>query len=500
MYRNTNNNIEYYTNTNGTIFFIYNKIKNKIEQIFSSSFNSTKLSVEHINKKTLITNIVNATITEILEENNFVKTVSVVVSTVKPVGYFEELNEDYNSISCYFNLFTGSTVFSSALFNNKYKDSKDATLKLLKKETPTINYLLRNLFHNESDKVLLNFVKYLRNIAYTDKRQDIMYLFFGKDEINEGQGAGKGVLQSFLNKMLSGLITSVSNETYSDKFNSNLQNKKVVIYDEVDLKKLNYNVLKNITGSEYLRIEAKGKDSLEVKNISSWLLFTNLHKLNEYIKINDRRMFLINPNPINDSLRTFIINKKYDSYEHFEHTLFDEIENFIHILASIKETQVLKPLELMTNTKIEYFNNQNKTQIEEIKDIYKIFTNKQLQTKLISIINHNSSLYENNKEDNNNLIEMIKLRAINFKLFQRLFSLLQGNGFISKSNTVHKSWEILKEKLLQNKYKVSRYTLRETKKYNRYSDSSFIKHNDTTKLQQKKINDLIREIFCKIDS
>jgi len=404
----------------------------------------------------------------------------------KPVGYFEEEQDGLKY--CYFNVFIGSDTFKNALINNKYQNAKNL-LTLLKKETPNIYYLLNNLFYNEKSSVLLNFLSYLKKISYHDDRQDIMYLFKGTNEVHEGQGAGKGVLQSLLHKMLSGLVTSVSNETYNDKFNNNLQNKKVVIFDEVDLKTLRYNVLKNITGSEFIRIEAKGKDAIQVKNVSSWLLFSNDYKLCKDIKVNDRRTFIIQPNPINGSLKKYI-EKHFASFREFEETLYSELNNFIHIIAKAND-KVYTPLELETNAKRDYFLQANSVKIEEIKDIYKIFTNKQLQIKVIRILESLENDY-----DTQNLIKLIKLKAINYKLFQKLFKALQHNGFLAQNLKALKAWEILKEELIQRDFSVKRYYLKQTKEYKAYNDKNFLKYNKTTKLQQKKINEIMREMYC----
>ena len=180
-------------------------------------------------------------------------------------------------------------MFLKASEHNHYNIKEEKNIiDLLKSETPSIYALLHNLFHNEKDEVILNFMRYLNKIAFQDNRQDIMFLFMGTAENKQGQGAGKGVLRDLLGILFSDLIVSVSNETYADKFNSELLNKKVVIFDEVDLKALKYSKLKDITGSSTIRVENKGKDALTVDNVSSWLLFTNESNLHGKIKKDDR--------------------------------------------------------------------------------------------------------------------------------------------------------------------------------------------------------------------
>ena len=178
---------------------------------------------------------------------------------------------------------------------NKYKNQN--LIDLLDKEIPTINILLRNLFHNENDRMIENFINWLNVVSFKDTNQDIIFGFIGTNEIDQGQGRGKGVLIQLLNKVFSGLVVSISNTNYEKNFNSSLMNKKIVVFDEVDFKRLNYSHIKDITGNKIFSVEFKGKEPIESKNVSSWLCFSNEHDLHNKITIDDRRFFIIRPNP-----------------------------------------------------------------------------------------------------------------------------------------------------------------------------------------------------------
>ncbi len=345
------NNIKYIINTNETILYICDIDEMKIESIVREKWGSMKMRVLFTKKDSEPTTK-QETLDEIIKNrNDFIHKCEIISSTLQTNGLFRRT---YNNLERqYFNQFLGSKVFLECLENQKYNDD-ESIIKLLEQETPTIYKLLKNLFHNEKDEVIENFIAWLKVVSFKDKNQDIIWNFFGTNEEEQGQGAGKGVLITLLNKIFSGLVSSVSNTTYQNNFNSNLMNKKVIVFDEVDYKYLKYENIKDITGSPVLRVEFKGREPLEAKNVSSWLMFSNMHNLHNKITSDDRRTFLIRPNPKNGSLKT-IINKDYDGdFNYFKYSLHDEIENFINIIA-IADDKVKSPLEMTTQAHRDYF-------------------------------------------------------------------------------------------------------------------------------------------------
>lgn len=485
-----NNDIDYIVNTNKTILYIFNNKKNLLSRHFRDTWPSMEKNVIKVNKD--IEEEVVAKFDKIVENNNFMETCQIISSTLKPIGFFKEGN-DFDITTSYLNEFLGSTTFLNCLENNKY-NTNDNPIDLLKEEAPTIYILLSNLFYNESEEILLNFIKWLKVVSFEDKHQDIMWLFFGTNEENQGQGAGKGVLRDLLSYMFSGLVASVSNTTYKNNFNSNLMNKKIVIFDEMDLKSLRYETLKDISGSPQFRVEFKGKEPLSIPNVSSWLCFSNQWDLYNTITQEDRRMFIIRPNPKNNSLKD-IINEKYENYANFFKTLKEEIENFINIIALV-DSKVLTPIELVSNAKIEYFKEKSNVSVKELEDFSKLLTNKNAKKKLYDIFNVIVDIDPSKEIDIANLKKVLDLDCINYKTFNNMFTLLQEFDYISKSIKLNHKWELTKEKLLTNDFISKRIGLKKTKTYGPLNDNVLIKKG-LEKSYITKINNTLRKIFSE---
>ena len=365
-------NIKHFINTNSTILYIYNIDENKITQTMAEDFKAITFDVIEHKKNDNIHRTMD--VQEVIKgKNDFIKVVKVIASTTKQEGNFSEVDEGTQTTTNYLNVYLNAITFNNAAANNKYSITCEENLiELLKEETPAIYKLLKNLFHSENDEVLINFLNYLNVIGFTDKRQDVMFLFKGTAKDKEGQGAGKGVLKELLSLIFSGLVCAVSNESYKKDFNIELLNKKIVIFDELDFKSLKYAKLKDITGSETIRVESKGQNALIVPNVGSWLLFTNENDLREKIGANDRRTFIIHPNPINDSLKRDVIKPHYyGDFEHFRACMLSEIENFIHIIC-LATGKVRTPLELRTEAHKSYFSDSrySLTDINHIDDIF----------------------------------------------------------------------------------------------------------------------------------
>lgn len=487
-----NNKNEYIVNSNKTILYIFNKEKNKLVRYFKDSWSSRNMKVVLVNNDNEMETT--ATLEDIVENNDFIHTCQVISSTLKPTGVFEE-EDDFAINTTYLNEFLGSVTFLNCLNDNKYSIDSNP-IELLKSETPTIYTLLANLFHNEKEEVLLNFIKWLKVVGFEDKHQDIMWLFFGTNEENQGQGAGKGVLRDLLSEMFSGLVASVSNTSYLNNFNSNLMNKKIVIFDEMDLKSLKYEKLKDISGNPVLMVEVKSKEAIKTENVSSWLCFSNQWDLYNTVTQEDRRMFIIRPNPINNSLKK-IINDNYEDFNNFNSLLHSEIENFIHII-SLVDTKVLSPIELITNAKIDYFKSKSNASVKELEDLGKIFTNKNVRKKLYDIFGVILDIDSSKQNDITDIKKVIELNFVNYKTFRVMFELLQKFEYINKSAKLNQQWELTKEKLLSNNFISKRSNLKATKKYASINETILVK-KETSPAELKKINLTRRKIFIKND-
>lgn len=489
MYKLTNkdNDKEYYINSNKTILYLYDKSLKTINRIYRDKWCS--MSIEVVDDKQITKE---KDLKEIIEnENDFIKSCEVISSTLKPNGFFQE-KDNFNIKYNFLNEFMGSETFIKSSLNNKYGDEN--IIDLLEKETPIIFKLLKNLFYNENNNIIINFINWLNVVGFKDKNQDIIFNFFGTNNTDEGGGRGKGVLIKLLNKIFSGLVVSVGNDTYKDKFNRDLINKKIVVFEEVEYKPLKYSFLKDRTGSSVFRVEFKGKDVIHSKNVSSWMMFSNECDLCNKITIDDRRTFLIRPNPKNGSLKREIIDFFFKGdYDDFEENLFKEVDNFIYIIRK-SNGKVLSPLELKTQRYKDYFKEKSQISILEIDDIYKILINNQYKVKIYEIMETIGHLDNNYKKDIETIKKVIDLNMINHKTFTIIFKFLKDNGYILKTKTLNKEWEIMKENLLKNGFVKVVLDLQKTKNFNKFKDTIIVKNDDYLKEKQK-INNILRDLF-----
>lgn len=310
---------------------------------------------------------------EELKKEKKIKKCKTVLTTKDNYGY-KRKKEGKRFINI-FNEFKNANIFSEALKKLEYKDNKKNLYKLAKEKTPYFLFLLENLFYNEDKEQIENFLKWLSYVFYEENRQDIAYLFKGTNKMEQGQGAGKGVLIQILDKLLSGLTTNVNNVNYKDNFNSDLQNKKIVIFDELDVNKVDYNYLKYITGNDSIKIEYKGKNKINVKNYASWLFFTNESDIIRNMVEDDRRLFIIHPNPTNGSLE-HITKTNNISISKLIENINEEFEEIVKIMAYInfKKLYPKKPQDLRSKAHKHTF--EKKKSIKNIDNILEIFIDK----------------------------------------------------------------------------------------------------------------------------
>ncbi len=485
--------IEFYVNGNQTHFICYNTKQNKLEKIQESEWKSSEINclvqvVDKDNDANFET-IKKYSIRELISEDvAFIRTVVTVSSTTKPIAYFSERSGISQIEKHQFNEFFKAKEFSDAKTNNKYSEHSNI-IKLLKTETPTFYVLVKNLFFNESNEVILNFINWLSTAAYKDKHQSEYFCFIGKNEKDQGQGAGKGVLQTFLSELFSGLVTKESSTSFKKEFNPHLENKKIVIFDELNFKTWDYNKFKDITGCSTLSVEAKGKSAYEAKNVSSWCLFTNEHDLKDKITYADRRAFIIRPNPINNSLKR-IMNNKFDGHTNFETLLHADIANVIQILGKCSSNTVLDPVQLITNAKRDYFKEKSVIGIEQIDDFSKILINKSLKNKVLGL------LKDYKPEDFEVVIKLLQYGCINRKAFTILLNNLVKMGFIKKPE-LNKEWEKLKEISLKHGFTLVGTDFHQTQKYKRFFDRTLLAPKSYGKPKLKPIKSYLRETFGK---
>jgi len=497
-------NIEYYINENETNFYKYNNQKNELKIINKSEFDTTTFEVKVITKKEEYKK--ELTLKQILkEDNDFIKKIKIVVKTNEHVGYY--IKKELGMSRHFFNIFLNNKKFIESINNNKYekyyndrkKEKNDYKLiyNLLKKECKNLSLLIDNLFYYENEMVKVNFLKWLYNVVYEDKFQDIIFIFFGKNDIQQGQGAGKGVLIQILDELLSNLISTIDNSNYKDRFNTSYYNKKLVIFDEVDFKKLDYNYIKNITGTPLLNIEFKGKDKIQIDNTISLLMFSNEYELNNNINIEDRRSFLIYPNPDNHSLLKLVKRKrkyKGDIDLFIKDIIKNELENFTHILYLLKYFKLLKPIELITESKKIYFHNKSK--IKEIKEqqLYKILVNKTYKKYIKDIIVYLKSITNENKdyEIMNNFLLELENNFLTFNTFKNFIQLLKSNKIFYTKLSIEKLFYSMSKELEEFKYIKKNHYLKKTKQY---KEKRLLIIYNKEKTNIKKINEIIRNVY-----
>lgn len=492
-----NSYVEFYVNTNKTILYIYDKKENKIEHVFSDKWPSKSIlcrvydkgndEVKLLNFK----DIINA-------DNDFVVVVDAISSTVRPPAFSQE-EDKYGITSNYLNEFLGSSEFIAAYENNKFRGNEESILDLLKEYCPSYNKLLRNLFYNEDDSVLINFMNWLNVVSFSDKFQDVVWCFMGTNSEMQGQGAGKGVLIQILEEMLSGLTVSVGMKTYESNFNSELMNKKVCVFDEVEFKELNWATLKYITGKHVFRVESKGKDAITTPNVSSWLMFTNEYDLCEKVKFDDRRLFLIRPNPKNGSLRSLVIDPIYKGFDNFFEALRNEMADFIHLIALL-DGKVLTPQQLQTKAHKDYYDGLMTVGVLDLSEIEDVLTNKKMANKIVEILKANSLIEDEFLEKA--IKKLLRERTLNFKAFYHFFKILQEEGMIPRKIKPMFAWERVKEHSKRGGFEVVIVDMAKTKKWERYRDKSVltmltIKQTPNKKRKFLELKKLMRELFGK---
>lgn len=488
---NTNTDtFKYYINTSKAIIFSHDLKKNKMKRIYQSDWASYEMEVLKMNKKT---NELEAIIMDwasiVKEDNDIFKVVKPIASTTKPAGFFEEYDDGVGLNQNCLNEYLNSEQFIQAK-EHIQEDSNINPIQMLRENCQNISLLLSNLFYNEDDSVLQNFLNWLAVVAYKNERQDVFWLFKGTDEDNQGQGAGKGVFRDLMTSLLSGLVVSVNNQSYKSNFNSKLMNMKLIIFDEVDMKSLNYEVVKDMTGSSTMPIEFKGKEVVMTDNVASWLFFTNMYDLFEKINITDRRCFLIHPNPKNDSLVKIV-----DNMEVFIQQINEELPEFINVLAHC-DTNVIKPNKLRTNAHTEYFSKKALSSITELSSISKIYTNYEDRRTYFEFLDDLAKIEEDNSYTHQKFF--IENQFSYYKQFCDIYNVCSDHKIAGISSKVspQKAWKHFKEELFKSNY--SKYNLDRKTTINGENTrikENCIRHIDIDASTQKKITNYIIRMY-----
>lgn len=350
---NKNDDFQFLIDENKVFVYFFDKINLNIikEPIWTSNrIELTVIETKYNKSKEVVKNLK----TIINSKNDFIKTVKVISSSLKPIGYFIETNE-LGIETEYLNVFLNSEKFKNSKQLNKYKDRN--VIELLENETPTINLFIKNLFHNENDEVIVNFINWLNVASLKDENQKIIFCFFSLAPEFYSQGDVMILFKEFLNHIFNDLVYRITNGNLNLKYNSFLMNKKIFLYDLFEFKNLNYKKIKKIIDSDTLKIKFKKKNSINSKNVSSWIIISEEYNLYNKISEDDDRIFLINPYFSNIDGLTHKVIEKYGDFKTFVENFYSELDNFIHIVSSV-DGKVLTPNEIKTQGNINYFKNK----------------------------------------------------------------------------------------------------------------------------------------------
>lgn len=110
--------------------------------------------------------------------------------------------------------------------------------------------------------------------------------------LNANMGTGKGTFTKIVQRLVGNSnFFSTSQDFFNSRFNGELDAKKVIVFDEIEIKGAAKNTLKNIA-NEQIAIEKKGRELLYVENHAS-IIVTNNHASSCKLVPSDRRFHAI---------------------------------------------------------------------------------------------------------------------------------------------------------------------------------------------------------------
>lgn len=163
--------------------------------------------------------------------------------------------------------------------------------KVLPKKNKQIPSTYRNFLWNlldQDEKSYEYVVKWLANAV--QDRNYCMLCTIGK------QGIGKGVLGSIMAKIFGeneGNFCQVKSDIFKGTFNSQLQNKRLVYLDELNIKNREEEDRLKMVINDIIEVEKKGIDAKQVKNYASYYISNN-HLDSLKLTADDRRFSIVN--------------------------------------------------------------------------------------------------------------------------------------------------------------------------------------------------------------
>lgn len=402
-----------------------------------------------------------------LNSSLFIRAKSI-IDTQLNAGLYTAITKNASIKKISFNTFRNANLYTKIRANDKFNNFSNNInifLKEFHSTTPAFMSLIENLFYYENPDVIFNFLCFIHNFMFLCQRQDKYFLFFGYSSSKTGQGAGKGLLVSYLAKLIDQeLIGSITNDSYLTSFNQDLINKPLIIFDEVHLRALKYYKIKELTGSDYLRIEQKGQDAFYTKNIMSLIMFSNESTLNKDILETDRRVFLINPNPNHSSIKK--IMNQFGGEKEYLRALDIEKNNVISILYHHCNHDVKDPLNLRTVASIRYFNRTKEITVDTVKEHLELIgVNRQFRLKLLKMFeeeNFNFEYYDSEKK------AILREDIITKDLLKEIANFLMSKNLYKKGFSITYFWHKSLDKAIENGIVVKKIKLKKTNYYSEF--------------------------------
>ena len=474
-----NNDLQGYTDANRNIAVICNVKTGEIKKIPREKFKTNEL-------KNFFQNGELVHIDEVINNTSYFKPVTFIVSTTSEAGYIEKADDI--SIDKLFNVFENSKFFKSAINENPYLNSD--LIKALENETPAFNLLLKNLFYNEDKPAIINFLKWLNVSLFENKRQDLIYLFFGTDEHNQAQGSGKNVLFDVLRFIAEDLVQMLSSSQYRSNFNAIISGKLIVGIDEMPLGDFDYPRLKNLVGDEKINIERKGQDLEKVDNIISLMIFSNEHKIDKQVSKQDRRLVMIRPRGEMRSLN-FTLDESglfNGCMKKMYAELKCEVEKILKIIYAAGSDIDISEI-LNTNARKNYFKEQDQAVLNDLNCVESFFTDKK------NLLKMEESLRDLNIKYNETYYQLVSSGICNYRIYIYFYQLLVKNKISLPSRSEQVSWLRYKENAIKKGFHTKTLKFNETKKYKVYQEKVVIYEKKLSKTQQRILNSKLRDLF-----
>jgi hypothetical protein len=476
--------------------YIQNNTTLEFETIKSCDYDSTLLKVKKVNK------IEEKSISDILKAktNFFIKAKGVIDTSLKP-GIHSQILNNANIRKVTFNTFKNANIFTIIKQTDLFPfitNEPDEIIKSFALEAPAFISLILNLFYHETPPVIYNFLCFLHNAIFKCERQDKCYLFFGFSADKTGQGAGKGLLISYLSKLVdSQLIGELTNNSYLTPFNLDLINKPLVFFDEANLKNLKYFKIKELTGNELLRVEQKGQDAFYIKNVMSLLIFSNEITLCKDILETDRRLFLINPNPEHLSINKIINN--FGGSNSYLAKLDEEKSKVLNILYHHCNNEVIDPIALPSAAKRRYFERTRKISIDIIiNNLELIGSNRKFRLEIIKMLNEESYYLGNSHQEK---IYLLQKGILSKDLLYEISEFLCKKNLYKTGISKNYFWLKAIEKAAENEIIIKQIKLKKTKIFADFKRTIIIDNDTELSISQmKSIKKCLRKCYGRRSS